>query len=326
MAVRWTLIRSILVLLVAFVGCEAVVAHGGVVEEDDLCIIKMNYLRAHFKVYQPLLSGHKQYCEDLPSASESVFVMEYQHDALRGMPIDFRIIRDVTGQGRFARIEDVERIKDLAGATVFHQASRIEPDIFTIIHAFDGDGDYIGIVKVLNPDTEKVHVAVFPFAVGDRGLGYWPLFIGMLIVLQLQYLAMSGRLKNWISGSRSGAPTGLVLCLLLAGQSDLLAEEAAFRVSYTTPDGPVEINKIHSWLLHVASADGEPVVNANIEINGGMPEHSHGLPTRPRVTEYLGGGNYRLDGMRFHMQGYWEIRVTVEVEGQSSTIVIPLQL
>ena len=29
-------------------------AHGGVVEEDDLCVIKVNYLRAHFKIYSTL--------------------------------------------------------------------------------------------------------------------------------------------------------------------------------------------------------------------------------------------------------------------------------
>ncbi len=44
-------------------------AHGGVVEEDDICVIKVNYLRAHFKIYQPRVSGHEQFCEDLPASS-----------------------------------------------------------------------------------------------------------------------------------------------------------------------------------------------------------------------------------------------------------------
>ena len=43
--------------------------HGGVVEEEDLCVIKVNYLRGHFKIYQPLVDGHKEYCEDLPNAT-----------------------------------------------------------------------------------------------------------------------------------------------------------------------------------------------------------------------------------------------------------------
>ena len=59
-------------LLAALLLNQPAGAHGGVVEEDDLCIIKVNYLRAHFKIYQPRVSGHEQFCEDLPEASESV--------------------------------------------------------------------------------------------------------------------------------------------------------------------------------------------------------------------------------------------------------------
>ena len=34
-----------------------------------------------------------------------------------------------------------------------------------------------------------------------------------------------------------------------------------------------------------------------------MPEHNHGFPTAPRVTENLGEGDYLLEGMRFNMGG-----------------------
>lgn len=327
MTLQWTVIRFLLAALAISFLCEGVAAHGGVVEEDDMCIIKVNFLRAHFKVYQPRVSGHEQFCEDLPVAAESVFVMEYQHDALRSMPIDFRIIRDVTGKGRFARMEDIEQIGDLESATVLYQTATIEPDVFTIIHDFESDGEFIGIVKAINPETKKVYAAVFPFEVGDTGLGYWPFFIGVLLLLQVQYLAMSGRLRSWIKGGWSSAATGLSLCVFLLVPADTaFAEEEVLRVTYTTPAGLVEVNKIHSWVLHVESVDGVPVVNANIEVSGGMPAHSHGMPTHPRVTEELGGGDYRLDGMRFHMHGYWEIKVTVVTEERSSTVVIPLQL
>ena len=77
-------------------------AHGGVVADGDLCIIGISYLQAHFKIYQPLIDGHEEFCEDLPNATESVFVMEYMHDELARVPIEFRIIHDVTGKGRFA--------------------------------------------------------------------------------------------------------------------------------------------------------------------------------------------------------------------------------
>ena len=57
-----------------------------------------------------------------------------------------------------------------------------------------------------------------------------------------------------------------------------------------------------------------------------MPAHNHGLPTKPRVTEALGGGDYRLDGVRFHMSGYWEIVVNVTTDSGTTTIVIPITL
>lgn len=302
-------------------------AHGGVVQEEDLCVIKVDYLRAHFKVYQPRVSGHEQFCEDLPVASESVFVMEYQHDALATMPIDFRIIRDVTGLGRFARMEDVDKIKNLDSATVFYQPALIEPDVFTVMHEFDEEGDFIGIVSATQPDSNKVYAAVFPFEVGFTGIGYWPFFIAVLVLLQLQYLLMSGRLKRWMKGRSSGATIAILLCaLLIAPAGFVFAEHGGLRVTYSPLAGPLEINRIHSWVLHVESADGVPIENAKIEVIGGMPEHDHGLPTQPRVTDELGNGDYRLDGVRFHMRGYWEITVTVTTEEDSSVVVIPVQL
>ncbi len=304
----------------------AVNAHGGVVQEDDLCVIKVDFLRAHFKVYQPRVSGHKQFCEDLPAASESVFVMEYQHDALRDMPIDFRIIRDVTGKGRFARMEDVIQLADLDSVTVFHQAAATDPDVFTVIHDFSEEGEFIGIVSATERDSGQVYAAVFPFEVGFTGIGYWPYFIAVLVLLQLQFLFMSGRLGRWLGGKRAPAALFVIGALLILPVSSVLADTSALRVTYTTPAGPPVINQIHSWILHVETIEGEPVDNARIEVVGGMPDHNHGLPTRPKVTEALGGGDYRLEGMRFHMQGRWEITVTVVTDETSSVVVIPLSL
>ena len=297
-------------------------AHGGVVEEDDICVIKVNYLRAHFKIYQPRVTGHEQFCEDLPAAAESVFVMEFMHDALQTMPIDFRIVRDVTGKGRFARMEDIEAIDDLDAATVFYQAAQLEPDVYSVVHTFENEGDFIGIVSATNIDTGEVYAAVFPFEVGFTGWGYWPLFIGLLALIQIQSLAMSGRLKRWFAK----APSAAVLIAAMILPIPQPANAGEIIVTYTTPDGPPEINRMHAWILYVESDSGDPIEGANIEVDGGMPAHDHGLPTKPRVTEDLGDGYYRLDGMRFHMSGYWEIVVTVQSDESEDTVVIPLTL
>lgn len=189
---------AICALLLLPVPWQQLYAHGGVVEEADVCVIRISYLKAHFKIYQPGTSGHKEFCEDLPAATTSIFVMEYLHDELRSVPVEFRIIRDVTGKGRFARWDDVAGIEDLDSVTVLHQAPTVDPDVFTALYEFTEEGDYIGIVTA-TPDTgERLHIAVFPFAVGYTGLGYWPWLLVVVLLVELQFLYMSGRLARWL--------------------------------------------------------------------------------------------------------------------------------
>ena len=292
-------------------------AHGGVVEEDDVCLIRVEFLSAHFKIYQPASDGHRQFCEDLPAAGESIFVMEYGHDALSEMPIDFRIIRDVTGKGRFARLEDVEQIDDLDAVTVYYEPPRVTPFVYTVLHAFVDEGDYIGMVTAENPASGKRYTAVFPFEVGFTGLGYWPLIVLLLLAVQLQYLYMTGRLGRWFGRGRAAA----VLLVLLS--PPLLADPV---VSFEPEDGAVTINRLHAWILTVTDEQGAPIEGANIEVDGGMPAHDHGLPTRPRVTAELGGGRYRLDGLRFHMRGEWEMTLTITTGRATHVVVLPLVL
>lgn len=312
-----------LLFFVCLVLCQSSArAHGGVVEEDDLCVIKVNFLRAHFKVYQPATSGLKQFCEDLPTATQSIFVMEYLHDSLSEMEVDFRIIRDVTGKGRFARLEDVQAVDDINAATVFYQAPVVDPDVYLVSHEFREEGDFVGIVSARQLQSGKVYTAVFPFEVGFTGIGYWPFIVGLLVLLQIQYLFMSGRLKRWL-GSRPAAAM-LVACGLILVSPNV--DAADYTVTYTAPEGQPRINRMHSWVLHIVDESGAAVEGAKVEVDGGMPEHDHGLPTKPRVTAELGGGDYRLDGVRFHMSGLWEIVIKITTESGTSTVIIPIKL
>jgi hypothetical protein len=76
----------------------------------------------------------------------------------------------------------------------------------------------------------------------------------------------------------------------------------------------IALNKLHSWEVRVSSPDGAPVLHAHINVDGGMPQHGHGLPTQPRVTQELGEGRYLLEGMKFSMTGWWVIKLKVQTE------------
>ncbi len=119
---------------------------------------------------------------------------------------------------------------------------------------------------------------------------------------------------------------GLLLTGATAGETQWTSQRGLFTVSYRSELQPIRINQLHAWVLRVTTAAGNPVVGATIDVNGGMPAHDHGLPTRPRVTEELGGGDYRLEGLRFHMAGEWEITLRISADGESDTVVIALLL
>ncbi|MCI5106553.1 MAG: FixH family protein [Pseudomonadales bacterium] len=89
---------------------------------------------------------------------------------------------------------------------------------------------------------------------------------------------------------------------------------------------PLVINRLHSWQLILRDSNGQPLNGASIEVTGGMPDHDHGLPTAPLVSATAEDGIYLLQGMRFHMPGYWQLRAVVEKDGFSDEVVFDLQL
>ena len=100
-------------------------------------------------------------------------------------------------------------------------------------------------------------------------------------------------------------PAGLNLA------SERATTHAKYQVALHPVATPVAINKLHAWEVALRSADGEPVTGAQIEVGGGMPQHGHGLPTQPRVTRALGDGRYLIEGMKFSMPGWWEIKLKI---------------
>tara|TARA_B110000240_G_scaffold20809_1_gene21138 strand:- start:182 stop:580 length:399 start_codon:yes stop_codon:yes gene_type:complete len=89
---------------------------------------------------------------------------------------------------------------------------------------------------------------------------------------------------------------------------------------------PLSINTIHSWHIRVLDRDDEILELEELNVFGGMPEHDHGLPTQPEVTMRLDNGDYLLEGVRFHMQGHWELQIEFQYAGVDDTAIIDFEL
>ena len=83
-------------------------------------------------------------------------------------------------------------------------------------------------------------------------------------------------------------------------------------VTLRPPPEPAAINHLHTWRVKLTSPAGAPVANARIKVDGGMPQHGHGLPTRPQVTRELPDGGYLIEGLKFSMPGWWQIKLAID--------------
>jgi hypothetical protein len=104
-----------------------------------------------------------------------------------------------------------------------------------------------------------------------------------------------------------------------------LSHKKLFSVTYESLLDPLRINRIHSWKLTVKTADGEPVTGADITVDGDMPEHGHGLPTQPEVTQEVGEGVYLIEGLKFSMPGLWVMDFHIQKNDQKDTVTFNIQ-
>lgn len=169
--------------------------------------------------------------------------------------------------------------------------------------------------------------------------------------------ATGWRMRAWIGRLRQGIPIGLALLLLAGCESaterpPAAAEPAAsaaasaapsasasaegawratsaagrFRIVIRPEAGRVPIGPLHAWIVSVETPDGRPADVRQLVFDGGMPQHGHGFDTKPQVTDQLGPGVFRVDGVRFHMAGRWQIRVDAAADGAADVALFDVDV
>ena len=96
---------------------------------------------------------------------------------------------------------------------------------------------------------------------------------------------------------------------------DKQTKEGKFRVALISPDPEPPLQQIHAWSIRLMRPDGTPIEKGLVYLNGGMPDHGHGLPTRPMTVGEIAPGVYRVEGVKFNMPGRWELIVAIQANG-----------
>ncbi|MBF9232443.1 FixH family protein [Microvirga alba] len=99
-----------------------------------------------------------------------------------------------------------------------------------------------------------------------------------------------------------------------------------YRATIAPDAAPIVVGAMQAWTVTVRTPAGAPVKAAKIGINGGMPQHGHGLPTSPQMTADLGGGRYRIEGMKFNMRGWWTLDLAIDGPKGTDTVTFNLML
>jgi hypothetical protein len=110
-------------------------------------------------------------------------------------------------------------------------------------------------------------------------------------------------------GGPLAAQPAHVLTAVLSGH--VVTEGGSFDVQLRTSPDPIKLNEYFELIVAVSVErvpdDANPVW---VSAEARMPEHQHGMSTRPR-RENAGDGRFVFKGMLFHMAGEWEIVLDV---------------
>lgn len=190
---RGSLMFLCLCVTAAFVSSEAL-AHGGVSMEDDVCTIMVGRYKAHFTGYLPKERATQEFCEDIPAATESVFVIDFIDDELREMEFDFRIIKDVNNIGITATYEDLGGTEAIEKASIFYvDPTRYSRGVVNVRYRFTENGRYVGIVNAHHKSSGLSYRSVFPFSVGSIGYGKYVGYYVALFIFCAIFIWGAGR-------------------------------------------------------------------------------------------------------------------------------------
>jgi hypothetical protein len=199
---------GILPLMWLATGSSNVFSHGGVSVEDDVCIINIDRYKAHFTGYLPKERATQEFCEDIPVATESIFVIDFISDELRAMELDFRIIRDVNEVGVTATYADLGGEDAIEKASIYYQEpEQFQKGILNVRYNFVQDGAYIGIVNAHHLETGLKYTSVFPFSVGQANYGQYIKYFVALFVACGVFIYAAGRGHVFNVGQKTDSPS-----------------------------------------------------------------------------------------------------------------------
>jgi hypothetical protein len=180
---------GVMAILAAGFNTGTVYAHGAEPLEDDSCTRRSGENMVHLSVYQPQVDITGHYCTNIPSAGNTVLVIDLVDPPLREMPISVKLIKgsseegEVLGQIRTALYED----------GVINTQQVLEKGEHLLVITADGMPP---LKYFFHLRVEMINYAeVFRASIGPA--------VGLLLTTLIGYkLFKSRRFKNWMASRK----------------------------------------------------------------------------------------------------------------------------
>lgn len=163
--------------------------------------------------------------------------------------------------------------------------------------------------------TERMNTAP------EKSKGGWtrPAALAAAVAIAVVSVAGCGHVMTMLHGN--GAPPAASEFGLGPRMSD-----QGLYVATLEPAQPLRPRQMQKVRVLLKGTNDSPIDGATILIDGGMPQHGHGLPTQPRVTKAISGGVYEIEGVRFNMGGWWEFKLAIAGASGTDRVTFNLAL
>ena len=108
--------------------------------------------------------------------------------------------------------------------------------------------------------------------------------------------------------------------------SDIPSHHRVYWASMITSPDPIELKRPLTFTVEIRTAADAPVEGALLALESWMPDDEKVSIARPRAVAELGGGFYRVEGLRFDSRGWWNLRLQIAAAGMTDSLAFNLVL
>ena len=91
-------------------------------------------------------------------------------------------------------------------------------------------------------------------------------------------------------------------------------DSGPIQLAWRAEPAPIAVSRPFALIVTLCPAEARL-----LRVDATMPEHRHGMNYRPSMQP-LGSGQWRVEGLLWHMAGRWELRLDVEAAGVTKSL------